>query len=72
MMGLTRCHLAWLLLLAGRATEAAMHAERAVAELHDNPEPWSATAVSVDIGAGALACLSLWGRRRFPVGVAVA
>ena len=41
-------------------------------ELHDNPDPWSATAVSVDIGAGALACLSLWWRRQFPVGVAVA
>ena len=36
MMGLTRCHLAWLLVLAGRTAEAAEHAERAVAELRDN------------------------------------
>lgn len=41
-------------------------------ELHDNPHPWSATAIGVDIGAGALACLCLWGRRRFPVAVAAA
>jgi signal transduction histidine kinase len=41
-------------------------------ELHDNPNPWSTTAVGVDLGAGALACLSLWWRRRFPVFVAVA
>jgi tetratricopeptide (TPR) repeat protein len=37
MMGLTRCHLAWLLLLAGGSAEAAEHADRAVAELYDNP-----------------------------------
>jgi signal transduction histidine kinase len=40
-------------------------------ELHDNPNPWSPTAVSIDVAAGTLACLSLWWRRRFPVGVAL-
>lgn len=40
-------------------------------ELHDNPNPWSATAVGIDVSAGALACLSLWWRRRFPVGAAL-
>lgn len=40
-------------------------------ELHDNPNPWSATAVGIDIAAGTLACLSLWWRRRIPVGVAL-
>src|SRR5688500_13144257 len=41
-------------------------------ELHDNAKPWSATTVSIDVVAGALACLSLWWRRQFPVGAALA
>ena len=41
-------------------------------ELHDTPEPLSATQVAVDVAAGLLACVSLWWRRRWPVGVAVA
>ena len=40
-------------------------------ELHDNPDPLSTTQVAVDVTAGALACLALWGRRRWPVGVAL-
>jgi eukaryotic-like serine/threonine-protein kinase len=37
MVGMTRCHLAWLSLLAARPTEAAAYAERAVVELVDDP-----------------------------------
>ncbi|WP_180936088.1 sensor histidine kinase [Nocardioides ungokensis] len=40
-------------------------------ELHDNPDALSGTQVAVDVGAGALACTSLWWRRRWPVGVAL-
>jgi signal transduction histidine kinase len=41
-------------------------------ELHDNPNPLSATQVAVDVGAGVLACSALWWRRRRPVAVALA
>ena len=41
-------------------------------ELHDNPDPLSATQIAVDVCAGALACASLWWRRPWPVGVALA
>jgi signal transduction histidine kinase len=41
-------------------------------ELHDNPDPLSTTQVAVDASAGVLACASLWWRRRWPVGVALA
>ncbi len=40
-------------------------------QLHDNPNPWSTTQIVVDVGAGVLACASLWWRRRWPVGVAL-
>jgi len=56
MTGLTRCHLAWLLLLAGRTTEAADHAERAVTELRGNPAAHPvalATRAQVRMRAGA-------------------
>jgi signal transduction histidine kinase len=41
-------------------------------ELHDNPEPLSATMIAVDVSAGLLACASLWWRRRWPLEVALA
>jgi signal transduction histidine kinase len=41
-------------------------------ELHDNPDPLSATQIAVDVAGGVLACVSLWWRRRWPVGVALA
>ena len=40
-------------------------------ELHDNPEPLSTAQVVVDVSCGALACLSLWWRRRWAFGVAL-
>jgi signal transduction histidine kinase len=40
-------------------------------ELHDNPEPLSTTQVVVDVSCGVLACLSLWWRRRWALGVAL-
>jgi signal transduction histidine kinase len=40
-------------------------------ELHDNPNPLTATQVAIDVGAGVLACSALWWRREWPVTVAV-
>lgn len=39
--------------------------------LHDGAHALSTTQVAVDVSAGALACLSLWRRRRWPLGVAL-
>jgi len=41
-------------------------------ELHDIPDPLSTTQIAVDVSGGVLACTSLWWRRRWPVGVALA
>jgi signal transduction histidine kinase len=41
-------------------------------ELHDNPHPMPGSQVVVDVMCGVLACLALLGRRRWPLGVAVA
>lgn len=40
-------------------------------ELHDNPDPLSTAQIAIDVGAGTVACVSLWWRRRWPVGVAL-
>ena len=40
-------------------------------ELHDNPDPWSTRQIAVDVVGGAVACVALWWRRRWPVGVAL-
>ena len=39
--------------------------------LHDAATPLPTAQVVVDIGCGALACLALWWRRRWPLGVAI-
>lgn len=41
-------------------------------QLHDTATPLTASYITVDIVAGALACVSLWWRRRWPVAVAAA
>jgi signal transduction histidine kinase len=41
-------------------------------ELRDHAHPLSGTLIAVDVLAGGLACISLWWRRRWPVGVALA
>jgi signal transduction histidine kinase len=41
-------------------------------ELQDSVEPLSTTQVLFDVACGALACVSLWWRRRWPLGVALA
>jgi len=40
--------------------------------LHDTVVPLSTTQVVIDVSCGALACLLLWWRRRWPLGVALA
>ncbi len=39
--------------------------------LHDTAAPLSMTQVAVDVSCGVVACLSLWWRRRWPLGVAL-
>lgn len=39
--------------------------------LHDRANPLTTTQVTLDVGGGLLCCLSLWWRRRWPLGVAL-
>ena len=62
----------WVVDVAGFLLAVALGALFLSPTLHDSADPLSTPQVVVDVGCGSLACLSLWWRRRWPLGVALA
>jgi signal transduction histidine kinase len=61
----------WTVDAAGFLLAAALGALFLSPALHDSAVPLSTPQVVVDVACGTLACLSLWWRRRWPLGVAL-
>lgn len=61
----------WIVDAVGFLLAAALGVLFLSPSLHDGSAPWTTGQLVVDVTCGALACLSLWWRRRWPLGVAV-